>query len=266
MTRSLRNVSSLVMVVSLLGCASGSAGPAPTENSAQTATPGSGDAIAALAILQQGYVLLQQGQYDAALSRFQDADRTSPGNATTANMIGVCYLNKLEYDKALEAFNRALKLKADYTDARNNRGATYLAADQYRMAEVDFVAVLADPTYTHRWEVYYNLGMTYLLRGQLGSAKDNFRRAATAPVPVFEAFIRLAEIAQEQGENQVAIDLLDEARLKFPERREAGLALGRLYVALDRFDDARPLLEGIVAADPHSDNGQEAAQLLASGG
>jgi Tfp pilus assembly protein PilF len=177
-------------------------------------------------------------------------------------MIGLCYLNMQQYDEALKAFDKALDLIPSFTDARNNRGATYLALKQYQLAEVDFVAVLADTTYPHRWEVYYNLGMSYLQRRQQGAAEENFRRAAFAPTPVFEAYLRLAEIAQQRGEASSAADLLEEARLKFPDRLEAPLALGRLLMQTGRVEEARTQLQHVIDADPGSTFADQARQLL----
>ncbi|MEJ2583289.1 MAG: hypothetical protein P8127_16930, partial [Acidobacteriota bacterium] len=95
--------------------------------------------------------------------------------------------------QALENFNQALELVPLFTDARNNRGATYLAMGQLHLAEVDFVAVLGDSTYPHAKQVNYNLGLTYLERSQHGAAEEAFRQAIIPPKPVFDAYLRLAE-------------------------------------------------------------------------
>jgi Tfp pilus assembly protein PilF len=220
------------------------------------------DPLHALTLMRQGATLLQQQQYQDALMRFQEADRISPGNATIHNMIGLCYLHMEQHDRALASFNRALDLIPSYTDVQNNRGVTYLAVRQYRLAEVDFVAVLSDSTYPNRWRVYYNLGMTYLQRDQLGAAEENFRRAIAAPQPVADAYLRLSQLAHNQGHETEAVDLLEEAHLKFPERIEVSLQLGQLLLELGRPSEARPYLQEVIAKEPGSERAQEAAQLL----
>jgi Tfp pilus assembly protein PilF len=221
------------------------------------------DPLQSLTLMRQGSLLLQQGQYTEALNRFREADRIAPGNATVHNMIGLCHLRMQQFDKALVSFNVALDLIPSYTDARNNRGAAYLALGQYRLAEVDFLAVLGDSTYPHRWSVYYNLGMTYLRRGQLGAAEENLLKAANSPRPVFESFLRLAEISQQQGHDAAAEEYLQDARLRFPERLEAGLRLGQLLVEQGRHDEARPYLEEVVEkAAPTSEFAELASSLL----
>ena len=194
-----------------------------------------------------------------ALERFREADTANPGNATVYNMIGLCYLSIDQLDKALENFDTALGMIPGFTDARNNRGTTYLALEQYRLAEVDFIAVLSDSTYPHRWKVFYNLGLTYLGRGQVGAAEENFtegdhRDRIRSSKPI-SASPRSRVI---QGRIDSALGLLEEAHLKFPERLDGILAYGRLLIDVGRTDEARPYLEDVIASDPGSPLAAEA--------
>ncbi len=221
-----------------------------------------GDALYSFTLARQGEIMLQQGRYAAALEQFTKADELQPGNATVQNMIGLCHMRLEHHEQGLAAFDRALRLVPAFTDARNNRGITYLATGQHRLAEVDFAAVLADPTYPHHWKVYYNLGMSYLQRQQVGVAEKHFLRAVTAPTPVFEAYLRLAEIAEQQGRVESAVLLLEEAQLKFPDNLESALRLGALLIKLDRRSEAEPYLQQVVRGEPSSARAQEAHRLL----
>ncbi|MEJ2188874.1 MAG: tetratricopeptide repeat protein [Acidobacteriota bacterium] len=220
------------------------------------------DPLYSITLMRQGSIFMQQGQYSLALERFQQANRIAPGNATVHNMIGLCYLRSGQYDLALQSFNTALELVPGFTDARNNRGATYMAMGQYHMAEVDFIAVLGDSTYPHRKEVYFNLGMTYLQRGQMGAAEENLRKSIILPNPVFDGYLALAQLAQRQGELDLARNLLEEARLEFPDRFQVSLELGKLLMLMGEEDEARPLLEDVIAADPASEAADTARTLL----
>lgn len=215
-----------------------------------------------LTLMRQGSLMLQQGRYEAALDKFKKANEVSPGNATTLNMMGLCHMRMKDYDQALLAFDQALALIPAFTDARNNRGATYLSMGQYRMAEVDFTEVLSDPTYPHRFEVFYNLGMTYLQRDLPSAAKENFRKALDPNQPVFEAYLQLSQLEQEEGTPETAVTLLEEATFKFPNRVQAPLALGRLLTYLGRKDEAEPYLRKVIADEPGSKYADEARMIL----
>jgi len=253
-------VSFLVLALMIGGTSVGLASPSPgpKKNKKQAKT----DPLLAQSLIRQAYVFMQQQRYEEALERFGQAEAANPGNATVYNMMGLCYLSTNRIDQALENFDTALQMIPGFTDARNNRGTAYLALEQYRLAEVDFIAVLSDSTYPHRWKVFYNLGLTYLGRGQIGAAEENFTKAITASVPVFEAYLRLAEIAVSQGRYDSALGLLEEAHFKFPERLDGLLAYGRLLVDMGRKDEARPYLEDVVASDPGSQLAVEARALL----
>jgi Tfp pilus assembly protein PilF len=222
------------------------------------------DPLYALTLMRQGSVLMQQGRVEEALGQFQEADRIAPGNATTFNMIGLCEMRLGELDKALASFNTALRLVPGFTDARNNRGVTYLAMKQYHLAEVDFMAVLGDSTYPHRKQVYYNIGLSFLQRNQLGTAEENFRKAILLPSPVFDAYLRLAEIAQRRGELDLSESLLEEARLNFPDRIEISFEMGKLLMLQGRDDEARPYLERVIEDAPDSESAETARSLLGS--
>jgi len=215
-----------------------------------------------LTLMRQGSLLLQQGRYQAALEKFEEADGVAPGNATVLNMMGLCHIRMQHFDQALFSFNRALDLVPAFTDARNNRGTTYLAMGQYRMAEVDFSAVLADSTYPHRFDVYFNLGMTYFQRGLTSAAKENFRNALNPDQPVFEAYLQLANIEQQEGATDKAVTLLEEAIMHFPTKIEAPLALGRLLINLGRETEAEPFLRSVINHEPGSDSAKQARLLL----
>jgi Tfp pilus assembly protein PilF len=220
------------------------------------------DPLYSLTLMRQGSVLMQQGRVDEALEQFREADRIAPGNATIFNMIGLCEMRLGNLDTALSSFDTALELVPGFTDARNNRGATYLAMGQYHLAEVDFMAVLGDSTYPHRKQVYYNVGLSYLQRNQLGTAEENFRRAIILPGPVFDAYLRLAEIAQRHGDLDRAEDLLVEARLNFPDRIEVSFEMGKLLILQGRDEEARPYLERVVGDAPNSESAETARSLL----
>jgi len=248
----------LLVVLFVMSLSWGCASSSPKQPTAIT----DDQPIYSLVLMREGSQLLQQGQFEAALKKFNEADQVAPGNATTQNMIGLCYLNLSRYDKALAAFNRALSLVPNFTDAKNNRGLTYLAMGQYRMAEMDFNSVLSDTTYPHRWAVFYNLGLTFSKRGMKAAAEENFRKAMTAPRPVYEAFIRLAELKMENGETDEAVEILKEASLQFSGRLEAPLTLGRLLSQLGRWEEAEPYLQEVLGASPSSALGREAKAIL----
>lgn len=263
----LATTASLALLCIVTACASSStASEQPSSgSSSKKKAATSVDPLQSLTYMRQGSVLMQQSRFQAALESFQTADKIAPGNATNKNMIGICYLRLNQPDQALKAFDEALGLIPGFTDARNNRGATYLSMGQYHLAEVDFVAVLADSTYPHRRQVYYNLAITYLQRDQLGAADENFRKSIVLPNPVYDGYLQLAQLAQRQGHPEEALKLLEEAKLEFPDRIETAFELGKLLMIMGDEDEARPYLERVISDAPESDQAATARILLGNG-
>jgi type IV pilus assembly protein PilF len=247
-----------VIMLSLAACASTSKSTGdPNNPNADADNP-----LYSLTLLRQGSLFLQQGRYEAALERFNESDRIAPGNATTHNMIGLCHLRMGNPELALPSLQKALELVPSFTDARNNRGIAYTALQQYELAEVDYLAVLRDTTYPHRSEVYFNLGMTYFQRGLYPAAEENLVRATEGTPPVFDAFLRLAEIASQTGAIDESLEYLHRARDLFPQRAEAALALGRLLVQVGRTGEARKALQDVTRIAPGTAMAEEATDLL----
>ncbi len=215
-----------------------------------------------LSVQREGSVYYQQGKYHEALRKFEEARQLQPSNATVYNLIGSCHRQLGNYPEALEAFNMALELAPAFSDARNNRGATYMDLKEYRLAEVEFVAVLADHSYPHRWQVYYNLGMSYFFRDDYASAEEAFRRAAFSPRPLAAAFLALAEIEQRRGNIDEALSYLEQARIKFPQTPLPTYRLAELLYNLGRVDEARPLFEEVIADFPSSTAARQARRML----
>lgn len=215
-----------------------------------------------LSLMREGSVALQQGDYSLALKRFQKARDLQPRNATVHNMMGICHLRSGSHQEALTAFDKALGLVPSFTDARNNRGLTYLAMDQLQMAKVDFLAVLNDPTYPHRNEAHFNLGMVLLQQGQLTAAEENFREAAYSPRPVYEAHLRLADVARQQNRLDEADTILEQACVEFANRPEAHLALARLRYQRGDREAAREQLEQVLEIAPGTDTAKAARRML----
>jgi tetratricopeptide (TPR) repeat protein len=254
-----RALAALLLLAPLVGCtSSGAKAKTPPPDRTHDEDP-----LYWSTLLRQGSALLQQRRFSEALARFEEARRLAPTNPTVHNMIGICHMQMSEFDQAVSAFDEALELAPSFTDPRNNRGSAYLALGKNSLAEIDFLGVIADTTYAHLWEAYYNLGMAQLQQGRLAAAEECFRRAAYSPNPVFPAYLRLAEIAERQGRPEAALGILEEARLKHPDRIEVALELGRLLTRMGRVDEARPHLESVISADPSSALADQARALLA---
>ncbi|MDP2158149.1 MAG: tetratricopeptide repeat protein [Nitrospirota bacterium] len=93
-----------------------------------------------------GVVLQDRGEYAAALDRYLEAIRLTPGYRDAYTNLGTAYVRLGMRDKGIAAFRAAGQLSSGDKLARFNLGVTYLDENMYDDARREFEAVLAlDP-------------------------------------------------------------------------------------------------------------------------
>jgi Flp pilus assembly protein TadD len=249
----------------LLACASSTPpaqpGRATKETSTATAPVDPNDPLAPTMLMREGQALAAEGRVDEGLVRFRAALKLQPANPTIYNLIGQAELRRRDNVKALEAFNQALALAPTYTDARNNRGATYVALGQLSLAEADFLSALTDNLYANRAGVYYNLGALYVARANFAAAEENLRRAAVPAGPV-EAYVLLGQVQQRLEKPELAETSFRSAVERAPERVDIAMLLAAHLEARGRKDEARTLYRRVLELGPGSPEAAEARARL----
>ena len=260
MGRTLRILLVLVSLGALAACASA---PPKTAEQSPLVSPeiDRNDPLAATLLMQQGQALVNQGKFADGVARLQEALKLQPDNPTIHNLMGRAELAAGDPAKALICFNKALALAPSYSDARNNRGSTYVYLGQLSLAEADFLTVLGDTTFANRAGVYFNLGSLYYGRGNLAAAEENLRKAATPAGPV-EAYAMLGKVEAQLGHEELAETAYREAMRRAPERADVPLALAVLLEKQGRTGDAQQLFEQVVSLAPGSKEAQEAREHL----
>lgn len=114
----------------------------------------------ALPHINRGLLLLDLGNFEAALSDFDSAIAIDPTNANAWNNRGWCYFQLNKIDKAMDDFDRAIVLDPQLALAFNNRGLIKLTMGQAINAIHDFeMALTIDPNMPY---AYLNRAKAYL--------------------------------------------------------------------------------------------------------
>jgi type IV pilus assembly protein PilF len=121
-----------------------------------------------------GFVYFRDGKVDEAIKYYHKA----LGNELYLNPqdahlnLGVAYLSRKEYHKAMLHLEEAIRLVPDFTAAYNNLGKAYEGLGQYDRARVMYErAVEFNPRYA---DAYLNLGKLLYRSGDRKKAKSNF--------------------------------------------------------------------------------------------
>ena len=73
-------------------------------------------------VLQQAQELIQKGEFQQARKLVQGQLDLNPSSVEAYNLLGITYTSEKDYDKALAAFQHALKLAPDSAKTHNNLG------------------------------------------------------------------------------------------------------------------------------------------------
>jgi tetratricopeptide (TPR) repeat protein len=97
--------------------------------------------------VNRGDIWMEKGEYDIAISDFNEAIRLEPGDATPYCCRGIAWVGKKEYDKAIADSDEAIRIEPRFALAYYNRGVAWRSKAEYDKAISDFSkAIPLDPT------------------------------------------------------------------------------------------------------------------------
>ena len=130
------------------------------------------------------------------------------------NNIGISYLDQLQYEDAIHAFQQVIQMRPDYKDGFINLGLTYI-----------------------EWEKYTE-------------ARGPLEEALTMHPDDARALYYLALVERRQRHSEAEIDDLEKVVAQFPQSRDARRELGISYYQQHRGEEAMQQFKALQAIDP----------------
>src|SRR6266851_1071631 len=206
------------------------------------------DAFGAGAVPQTGRaeVLKAQGQFDLALTGFDEVIKQHPENVVAQTGRAEVLKAQGQFDLALTAFNEVIKQHPENVVAKNGRAEVLKAQGQFDLALTAFDEVIKQ----HPRDAVAKTGRAEVLKAQ-----GQFDLALTAFDEVIEQHPRdavaktgRAEVLKALGELEPALTAYNEISVRFPDDavarngRSCILAvLGRYEEALEKLPDKNPV-------------------------
>lgn len=206
------------------------------------------------------YIL--QGRYDAAIRQLEGAPSTGVSPASTENLRGLALLLKGNTAEALAAFNRALELDAQLTEARMNRGLALLQSGQPAAASAELDRVWNIAGFPRRADAAYHNAIALDRMGRSKEAEQWLDRARSSDPRLDAALLYTGLLRERRKDWQAAGRAYLDYLKKHPESATAMLRFGITAQRAGRSDVARTYLEKVVEKAPQSLEAVEARKYL----
>jgi tetratricopeptide (TPR) repeat protein len=189
-----------------------------------------------LLYLNRGTAYLYKGDYDRALTDFNQAIKLQPNSAPAYFNRATVYFWKEDYDQGIADSNQAIKLQPDFALAYLKRGSGYYLKNDYDRALTDFnQAIKLQPnsalSYDARGGIYY-------VQGDYDSAIADFDRALQLEPNNVEVYLQRASSYTKKGEYDRALADINLAFKLEPNNANAYNSRGWNYAQKGDYDRA----------------------------
>ena len=150
----------------------------------------------------EGVAASAAGNFDEAIAKFNEALKTNPQCADCYYNIGVANIGKKDYDKAEEAYKKAVEVKPS-ADAYNGLASVYTSQRKFDQAQ-EASKKAAELTATTPGgavspDAAYNQGVVLWNAGKIAEAKAAFEQAIAAKPDHAEAHYQLGMALVNEG-------------------------------------------------------------------
>lgn len=202
-------------------------------------------------LIQKGAEYLQKREWSRAREQYQKAVRADARNVEANYGLGVAQMNLKQWMDALAAFSNVIAEKPNprVREALANTGFINYGLKEYIKAAGAFelAAELGDIGTAG----YYFLGKSYMETDREAKALDVFRRATSDPQYAQDASFNVGYLLTKRDKAREAVAPLEQAVRLDPRHAPSQMLLGSAYLAADRPEDA---LVALRAADSLAPN------------
>lgn len=126
---------------------------------------------------QMGLGHFRSGSFNRALGQYLEAEKADPQNESIQNQLGLTYFMLQKPAEALKHFDKALSVRPDFTEAKNNKARVLVDVGRYKEAQSLLQEVLEDLTYPNHHKARVNLGLIEFEQGRFERAQRHFLAA-----------------------------------------------------------------------------------------
>jgi len=234
------------------------------------------------ALILDGKVDMQNGDYDNAVARFRSALKIQPDSLQVTNLLAESHLRKGDIDLAADMFSRATEISPDNSVARLQFARFLLAAKKSDQAMVQVEAILSRDRNSvaalimkteilmaagdvvevipvveeikrvspDSYEGWFRMGRIYLVQKQYQLARNEFRVAWAKEPESADLLAELTDLEIKLGETEMAKERLEALLAEKPDHPVAGKFLGMIYMVDKDFNAAADVFNRYLEVSP----------------
>src|SRR6201981_2266229 len=242
-TRQVRKGSTVFSLVSLtlLACTlSPLAQPASGQSPASAADPEK--------LFEQGEVALKNNQLDQAEHDFRGVLAFNPKVAGAYANLGVVYMRRKQWSRALEMLHKAEELAPGVVGIRLNIGLAYFRQDDFHSAIRPFESVVRDAP--DSYQARYLLGLCYFLTERYPAATATLEPLWPQASDQFNYLYALGIAAGKSSRPELEQRALGRLKEIGQDTPEFHLIMGKAHLNREEYDDAITELEAAAKRNP----------------
>jgi len=211
---------------------------------------------------QMGLSHLGENNVTSALIEFTEAEKIDPDNPELQNYLGLVYFKKKKLDISESKYLRAIALKPDYSDARNNLAVTYLEMQRWDDAIYQLKLVTEDIFYQNQSAAGINLAIALLNKGDFKQSME-ILRALVISYPL-DPMIRynIGRIYYATDKMDLAVEEYNKAVELYPDYAQAHYSLGQTNMKLGNRKAAIKHFKEVIRIAPDTEMGQLSREYL----
>ena len=155
---------------------------------------------AAMSNISVGVEYMRRGEYEKALDKLERAQKADPSYPLTYNSLGVLYELLGDDGMAEKNFKRALQLDRSNSATLNNYGRLLCKNGRVKEAEDMFRRAAKNPLYETPEIPVTNAGLCLKGAGRVDDAEDYFRRALQYNPRQPTALLQMSRLSYDRGE------------------------------------------------------------------
>lgn len=207
---------------------------------------------------------LNEGDATSALVYLKQALELKPNASEIHYLLALTYHRKNEMSLSIRSAQKAIQLSPDFSAAKNTLGKLYLDQGKLTEAEKYLKEAAQDLTYREAYIAKTNLGTLYYKKMNHIEAERWFTKAIfdAGDAACMASYFRGQLYFESNQFNKANADFTRASKKSCAQFSDAHLALGKTYLRMKKYDQARAKLLEVQQLFPTSDAATKANDYL----